>query len=51
MQEVFQHAVKILAAAVRKVQKDFPEGVPPMPAVTIPDPWTVRQPPPPAALD
>ncbi|KAK9808538.1 hypothetical protein WJX73_006328 [Symbiochloris irregularis] len=48
-----RRAVKILAGASRKVKQNFPDGLPPLPSVTIPDPESVRRssPPPEANLD
>ena len=35
---------KVLAGAMRTVQKNFPGGLPPLPAVTIPDPASIKVP-------
>ena len=50
VQALQQRSVKILAGAVRKVRSNFPEGLPPMPEVSIPDPGSVRVPSPPPPL-
>lgn len=51
LQALERRAVKILAGASRKVKQNFPDGLPALPSVTIPDPDSVRQPLTPAELD
>ena len=46
-QALQQRAVKILAGAMRKVKGNFPQGLPPLPRVAIPDAASVRRPRPP----
>ena len=42
---------RVLAGAARTVQKNFPDGVPPLPSVSIPDPVSVKVPNVPPAIE